>query len=160
MREGRLLQPAALAFAALIGLAGCAGGGSPMDMFGSGDAELTPAQQGLREESERFRDHRIAAPLPAVLAATLVARRGVFDRVASPLPPAEVGIVDPRTVMRKVGSRLLDSVGWRPLSTEWDYRATMKRIYRELFTPDFLAPLGLPAANAVIDASAARREKP
>ena len=34
-----------------------------MDMFGSDDAELTPAQQGLREESERFRWTRLQGAL-------------------------------------------------------------------------------------------------
>lgn len=63
MREFRALRPTALALAALIGLAGCAGGGSPLDMFGSDDAELTPAQQGLREESERFRWTRLQGAL-------------------------------------------------------------------------------------------------
>ena len=62
MLERPLRQPPALLLAALIGLAGCAGGGSPMDMFGS-DEELTPAQQGLREESERFRWTRIQGAL-------------------------------------------------------------------------------------------------
>lgn len=74
--------------------------------------------------------------------------RGVFDRVASPLPPVEIGNIDPRAVMRKVGSQLLDSLAWRPMSSEWDYRATMKRIYRELFPPEYLATLGLAAARS------------
>ena len=58
-----LLRPGALLLAASIGLSGCAGGGSPMAMFGSDDAELTPAQEGLREESERFRWTRIQGAL-------------------------------------------------------------------------------------------------
>lgn len=62
MRGGGWLRSGALLLAALIGLAGCAGGGSPMDMFGA-DEELTPAQQDLREESERFRWTRLQGAL-------------------------------------------------------------------------------------------------
>ena len=69
--------------------------------------------------------------------------RGLFDRLDNPLPPD--GVRDPRRVQRSVGSRLLDSLGWRPLSTEWDYGATMRRIYTELIPPEALAALGLGA---------------
>jgi chromosome segregation ATPase len=58
MSERRLLQPTALLLAALLGLAGCAGGG----MFGA-EEELTPAQEGLRTESERFRWTRLQGAL-------------------------------------------------------------------------------------------------
>ena len=67
--------------------------------------------------------------------------RGLFDRIDNPLPPD--GVRDPRRVQRSMGSRLLDSLGWRPLSTEWDYGATMRRIYTELFPPEARAALGL-----------------
>jgi DNA repair exonuclease SbcCD ATPase subunit len=49
----------ALALLVPLGVAGCAGGGSPMDMFQSSDENLTPAQQDLRQESERFKWTRI-----------------------------------------------------------------------------------------------------
>jgi AcrR family transcriptional regulator len=68
--------------------------------------------------------------------------RGLFDRIDNPLPPD--GVRDPRRVQRSMGSRLLDSLGWRPLSTEWDYGTTMRRIYTELFPPEARAALGLP----------------
>ncbi len=35
----------------------------------------------LKEEAEKFRDHRIAKPLPGYVTATLLARRSVFDTV-------------------------------------------------------------------------------
>ena len=56
--------------------------------------------------------------------------RGLFDRIDSPVPSE---IRDPLRVQRSLGSLLLDSLGWHPLSTEWDYSATMRRIYTELF---------------------------
>ena len=55
--------------------------------------------------------------------------QGMFERIGS--PPPLVGVGDPRVVLRRMGGRLLDGLGWRPLSSEWDYRATMKRIYAE-----------------------------
>jgi AcrR family transcriptional regulator len=69
--------------------------------------------------------------------------RGLFDRIDTPLPPGDA-VRDPRRVQRILGSRLLDSLGWRPLSTEWDYGATMRRIYTELFPPEARTALGLP----------------
>jgi hypothetical protein len=67
--------------------------------------------------------------------------RGLFDRIDNPLLPDHVR--DPRRVQRGLGVRLLDSLGWRPLSTEWDYGATMRRIYQELFPPEVRAALAL-----------------
>jgi AcrR family transcriptional regulator len=67
--------------------------------------------------------------------------QGILERVGSlPLPP---GVDDPRVVLRRAGGRLLDGLGWRPLSSEWDYRATMRRIYDEVFPPRLLATLDL-----------------
>jgi hypothetical protein len=65
----------------------------------------------------------------------------MFERISSPPPAAGVG--DPRVVLRRMGGRLLDGLGWRPLSSEWDYRATMARIYAEVFPPSLLAARGL-----------------
>jgi DNA repair exonuclease SbcCD ATPase subunit len=57
-------QNAAVALAAMLGLAGCASGGSPLDVFGDGsDAELTSAQQDLRQESDRFKWTRLQGAL-------------------------------------------------------------------------------------------------
>lgn len=67
--------------------------------------------------------------------------QGIFHRIGSPPPLPGVG--DPRPVLRRMGGRLLDGLGWRPLSTEWDYRATMARVYAEVFPPRVIAALGL-----------------
>ena len=37
---------------------------------------------------------------------------------------------------------LLDGYGWRPLSGEWDYDATDKRIAEEVFSAEFEAAFG------------------
>jgi hypothetical protein len=76
-----------------------------------------------------------------VLLGLSLLNRGVFERLAVPLPGRSLG--DPRVVMRKLGGQFLDGIGWRPLSTEWDYRQTMRRIYGELFSPQLRATLGL-----------------
>ena len=39
------------------------------------------------------------------------------------------------------GPILLDIFGWHPLSSEWDYRATRKRFYQEVF-PELLSDVG------------------
>ena len=41
-------------------------------------------------------------------------------------------------LVRMCGRALLDAYGWRPLSTEWDYRETMRRIYTEVFPPEVI----------------------
>jgi AcrR family transcriptional regulator len=41
-------------------------------------------------------------------------------------------------LVRMCGRGLLDAYGWRPLSMEWDYRETMRRIYREVFPPEVI----------------------
>jgi AcrR family transcriptional regulator len=67
--------------------------------------------------------------------------QGIFEHTGGPNAPPLVS--DPRLVMRRAGGRLLDGMGWRPLSHQWDYRVTMARIYGEVFTPQLLATLGL-----------------
>ncbi len=51
------------------------------------------------------------------------------------MPPRELGVDNPFDVMLHTGQILGDAHGWRPLSTEWDYRETLERIRREVF-PD------------------------
>jgi chromosome segregation ATPase len=56
----------------MLGLAGCASGDSPFDMFGGGsDAELSSAQRDLREESERFKWTRLQGALVGAAAGAL-----------------------------------------------------------------------------------------
>jgi AcrR family transcriptional regulator len=69
--------------------------------------------------------------------------RGIFASIGSASSLEEIGVSDPRRPMRVLGRELLDGLRWRPLSTEWDYRETLRRIYRELYPPSVLAPLGL-----------------
>ena len=71
--------------------------------------------------------------------------RGIFTTIASGAAPGDLGIADPRRPLRVLGRELFDGIGWRPLSSEWNYGETMRRIYTELYPPAVLAPLGLAA---------------
>jgi hypothetical protein len=55
--------------------------------------------------------------------------------VSGPELAKKMKVDDVAVTARHFGGRLLDGFGWRPLSDEWDYRETMRRIYGELFTP-------------------------
>ncbi len=53
----------------------------------------------------------------------------------------DIGLVDVSdsiASMRRIVRAQLDALAWRPLSTEWDYEVTMKRIYEEVFPPELL----------------------
>lgn len=54
-------------------------------------------------------------------------------------PLQGLGVDDPGEVAKTFGRTYLDALGWRPLSNEFDYRETMRRIYRDLITPDVAA---------------------
>jgi AcrR family transcriptional regulator len=62
---------------------------------------------------------------------------GIFGEIfaSGPELAETLGIGEPARSARHFGSALLDGFNWRPLSTEWDYRTTMRRIYEELFPP-------------------------
>lgn len=49
------------------------------------------------------------------------------------LPPIELGVTQPFTTILKTAQVLGDGYGWRPLSTEWDYTATVARVRSEIF---------------------------
>lgn len=52
------------------------------------------------------------------------------------LPPAELGIRRPFDTIFRHGLVLADGYGWRPLSTEWNYEETLRRIREDLFASD------------------------
>jgi AcrR family transcriptional regulator len=60
---------------------------------------------------------------------------GIFGAVGTAGLIDRLGVDDPIAVSRWFGRRLLDGCGWQPLSDDWDYRQSMRRIYDELFTP-------------------------
>lgn len=48
-------------------------------------------------------------------------------------PQRQLGITDLRGVLRRNCHALMDGWGWKPLSSEWDYDATYRRIAKEVF---------------------------
>lgn len=55
-----------------------------------------------------------------------------------------LGIEDGWTVLTVFLNKLSDSVGWQPLSTQWDYSASLDRIKRETFSEEARALGELP----------------
>lgn len=53
---------------------------------------------------------------------------GAFASMMGGAPLEAVGITDPVAVAVRNGHYLADGYGWRPLSTEWDYEETSRRI--------------------------------
>ena len=77
---------------------------------------------------------------------------GLFAPNSRGLPDLAEKRPDPRAAMRRLGSAFLDGVGWKPLTSEWDYRRTLQRIYSEVFSPDFLDELGVESSRPTNEA--------
>jgi AcrR family transcriptional regulator len=58
---------------------------------------------------------------------------GVFGILNTDVPLDQVGVTNAVSSLHAFGKTVLDGFGWRPLSTEWDYRKVMKRVYTEVF---------------------------
>jgi AcrR family transcriptional regulator len=85
---------------------------------------------------------------------------GLFAPVSSGLPDLEGEGLDPRAAMHRLGSAFLDGLRWRPLAADWDYRETLRRVYVELFPPDFLEQLGLPSSRSINQARRPQGRRP
>jgi AcrR family transcriptional regulator len=89
---------------------------------------------------------------------------GLFGRLSRGIPHLEDDRSDPRSAMHRVGSAFLDGLDWHPLSSEWDYRETMRRIYTEVYPAEVLRELGIPASRSFHQsgrvASIGRRSRP
>lgn len=53
-------------------------------------------------------------------------------------PLRDLGVGDSSRALKAFGRTYLDALGWRPLSTEFDYRETMRRTYEHVITRDIL----------------------
>lgn len=58
---------------------------------------------------------------------------GAASIMRSDMPLRNAGVHHPPTAIHFSLGVLLDGLGWRPLMSEFDYRATRKRVYREVF---------------------------
>ncbi len=77
-------------------------------------------------DAERASDGHILCGLVSMAKGTHLLSEGAT------IFPAESGIVPQELLFLNYGL-FLDGVGWRPLSQEWDYEATQKRVETEVF---------------------------
>lgn len=49
------------------------------------------------------------------------------------MPPRELGVDSPFEAMFHAGQIIGDAYDWRPLSQDWDYRSTRRRVRMEIF---------------------------
>jgi hypothetical protein len=52
------------------------------------------------------------------------------------LPPAEMGITSTFESLIRSTQMMADAYGWRPLTSEWDYAETHRRIREEMFAEE------------------------
>ena len=65
------------------------------------------------------------------------------------LAPADWGISDPFGTIVRTSQILADGYGWRPLSTEWDFDETTRRIWREVLPDEHRIVFGKPPDSTV-----------
>jgi AcrR family transcriptional regulator len=67
---------------------------------------------------------------------------GGYSIAATSPSLGDLGIHDPLIAIRNNCNRLLDGVGWKPLSTEFDFNPLAERMKKEVFAPEFLKLTG------------------
>ncbi len=77
--------------------------------------------------------HR-AEEVAFVLWALAFGTRALMDTTVA---TGQLGITDSFQVTRQTLDMLLDSLGWQPLSSQWDYQQTRRRIRLELFSAEW-----------------------
>jgi AcrR family transcriptional regulator len=63
---------------------------------------------------------------------------GGYSIAATSPALGDLGIHDPLMAIRNNCNRLLDGVGWKPLSTEFDFNPLAERMKKDVFAPEFL----------------------
>lgn len=67
------------------------------------------------------------------------ARWGASNLRLSDTPMAQAGVTNPTLGLELSLGLLLDAYGWRPLSREWNYRETRRRVQAQAFPPALVA---------------------
>ena len=67
------------------------------------------------------------------------AQWGAMSFMSSDIPLRQMGFENPESDILGSLLAMMDGFGWRPLSTEWDYTKTLRRIAAEAFPPDVVA---------------------
>jgi AcrR family transcriptional regulator len=58
---------------------------------------------------------------------------GAYAIAQSWMPAREMGIAEPFAAVKQAIEVMSNGFGWRPLSTEWDYAETRRRVWEEIF---------------------------
>ena len=68
-------------------------------------------------------------------------RWGAANIMRSDTPLGQAGVAHPAQAMDHALGNMLDGYAWRPLLSEWDYRATQQRAHAEVFTPEVVSEI-------------------
>ena len=93
----------------------------------------------ITEEAVGAGDLRLNPPLgPAdVCLGVWASLSGTFSVARNYRPLLDsVGLADPLAGLRQVLQAMFDGLGWRPLTAEWDYAVTYRRIEGEVFSEE------------------------
>ena len=88
---------------------------------------------GLREGDRWLGNTRTAGELALTIWSLAVGTRSLMD---SRIGMWWLGLEDSLRLAQTTSDILMDAIGWRPLSDEWDYTATRQRIAELLSPPD------------------------
>lgn len=75
---------------------------------------------------------------------------GGANMMRSDTPLRQIGIQRPMGAILSTAKCALDGYGWKPLSNDYDYTATRRRIFREVYPPNVIEEIlgeGLPATH-------------
>jgi AcrR family transcriptional regulator len=64
---------------------------------------------------------------------------GASNLIFSDTPLQQAGVARPEYAQALSTGILLDGYGWRPLTSEWDYKETRRRVHAEAFPADLVA---------------------
>jgi len=70
------------------------------------------------------------------------AQWGALSFMSSDIPLRQLGFEDPEAAILGSLVAMMDGFGWQPLSAEWDYNETMRRIASEVLPPEVVAEVG------------------
>lgn len=106
------------------------------------DRRIFDLVQAIIDDAEREGDLRFPAGTSSkTLTLTLIALvDGLALALRGSVPLAQLEIADPVDALIRNVHVLFDGYGWRPLSGEWDYQATERRIATTLIKEMALEP--------------------
>jgi AcrR family transcriptional regulator len=98
---------------------------------------------GIIREAVAVRDLRLPGDLcpEDLLFFMWAARWGALNILRSDTPLELAGISHPTLSIEMSLALMLDGYGWKPLSTEWDYKATRQRVHAEAFPPALVSKI-------------------